>query len=76
MFLNVRFDYVNDWLQPENYDISVKHVWAMLSTQMPLTGQVYQKPLWDNMVILSMVLLLTDCPKEMHAIYYRCKSKF
>ena len=35
----VRFDYVNDWLQPVNHDISVKHVWAMLSIQMSLIGQ-------------------------------------
>ena len=39
MLLNVRFDYVNDWSQPENHDIIVKHVWVMLSIQMPLIGQ-------------------------------------
>ena len=39
MFLNMRFDYVNDWSQPENHDIIVKHVQSMLSIQMPLIGQ-------------------------------------
>ena len=64
MFLNVGFDYVNDWSQPENHNIfyqcetrlgNVEHSdtsdWTIFS----------QKPLWDNMVILLMVLLLTDC---------------
>ena len=72
-FSNVRFyQKERNWLQPENHEIIVRHLWGKLSVPMPLTGQSF--PGSQNEITLSGLLSSTGFGKACRYPWHTTKS--